>query len=43
MKVDPSDSDITTGTCNYKVARAHTYRVDNNFKEPSIDFNQIKI
>ena len=35
MKVVPSNSDITT--CSCKVATTHTYRVDNNYKEPSID------
>ena len=37
MKVDPSNSDITAGTCNCEVASTHTYRVDSNYKEPSID------
>ena len=37
MKVVPSNSDITTGACSCKVASTHTYRVDNNYKEPSID------
>ena len=37
MKVAPSNSDITTGTCSCKVASTHTYCVDNNYKEPSID------
>ena len=37
MKVAPSNSDITTGTCTCKVASIHTYRVNNNYKEPSID------
>ena len=34
MKVAPSNSDIT---CSCKVASTHTYRVNNSYKEPSID------
>ena len=37
MKVAPSTSNITTGTCSSKVASVHIYCVDNNYKEPSID------
>ena len=37
MKVAPSNSGITTDTCSCKVAS--TYRVDNNYKEPSIDLD----
>ena len=37
MKVVPSNSDITTGACSCKVASIHTYCIDNNYKEPSID------
>ena len=37
MEVAPSNSDITTGACSCKVASIHTYRADNNYKEPSID------
>ena len=37
MKVVPSNSDITTGACSCKVASIHTYCVDSNYKEPSID------
>ena len=37
MKVVPSNSDITTGACNGKVASTHTYRADNNYKEPLFD------
>ena len=37
MKVAPSNSNITTGTCNCKVAITHTYRVDNDNAEPSVD------
>ena len=36
-KVVPSSSDITAGACSCKIASAHTYHVDNNYKEPSID------
>ena len=36
MKVVPFDSDTTTGVCSCKVASIHTYRVDSNYKEPSI-------
>ena len=34
MKVAPSNSDIA---CSCKVASTHTYRVNNSYKEPSID------
>ena len=37
MKVVPSNNDITTGTCSCKLASTHTYCVDSNYKEPSID------
>ena len=37
MKVFPFNSDITTGACSCKVASIHTYCIDNNYKEPSID------
>ena len=37
MKVVPSNSDITTGTCSCKVASTHTYRADYDYKETSID------
>ena len=37
MKVAPSNSNITTGTCSCKVAITHTYRVDIDNAEPSID------
>ena len=37
MKVVASNTNITTGTCSSKVASTHTYRADNNCKEPSID------
>ena len=37
MKVVPSNSGITTGVCSCKVASTHTYRSDNNYKEPSFD------
>ena len=35
MKIAPSNSDITTVTCNCKVASTHIYRVNNNYKGPS--------
>ena len=37
MKIVPYNSHITTGACSCKVASAHTYRGDNNYKDPSID------
>ena len=37
MKIVPSSSDIMAGVCSCKVASTHTYRVNNNYKEPSID------
>ena len=37
MKVVPSNNDITTGACSCKLASTHTYCVDSNYKEPSID------
>ena len=37
MKVVPSNNDISTGACSYKLASTHTYCVDSNYKEPSID------
>ena len=37
MKVVPSNNDITTGTCSCKLASTHTYCLDSNYKEPSID------
>ena len=40
MKVAPSTSNITTGTCSSKVASVHIYCVDNNYKEPSIDLQK---
>ena len=36
IKVIPSNSNITTGTCSFKVTSSHTYRVDNNYKQLSI-------
>ena len=43
MKVAPSNSNITTGTCSCKVAITHTYRVDNDNAEPSIDVESTTI
>ena len=37
MKVVLSNSNITTGACSCKLASTHTYCVDSNYKEPSID------
>ena len=37
MEEAPSNSDITIGPCSCKVASNHTYRLDNNYKETSID------
>ena len=39
MKVVPSNSDITTGACSCKLASTHTYCVNSNYKEPSIDLD----
>ena len=36
IKVIPSNGNITTGTCSFKVTSSHTYRVDNNYKQLSI-------
>ena len=37
MKVVPSNDNITAGACSCKLASTHTYCVDSNYKEPSID------
>ena len=37
MKVAPSNSNVTTGTCSCKIANTHAYCVDDNYKEPSPD------
>ena len=37
MKVAPSNSNVTTGTYSCKIASTHSYRIDNTYKELSID------
>ena len=37
MKVAPSNSNVTSGTCSCKIASTHSYRIDNIYKELSID------
>ena len=37
MNLVPSNNDITAGACSCKLASTHTYCVDSNYKEPSID------
>ena len=37
MKVVPSNNDITPGACSCKLASTHTYCIDSNYKEPSVD------
>ena len=42
MKVVPFNSDITKGACSCKVTSTHTYCVDSNYEEPSIDLETIQ-
>ena len=37
MEKAPSNNDITIGPCSCKEASTHTYCLDNNHKETSID------